>query len=128
MAIKEKIVQIVTELDEIKKRLQKAIEEAFSEACKELFDSNADLKSFGWRQYTPYFNDGNTCTFGSYHDTPNINGYDWYDIPKELKPLSKTVQSVITVIPTEMLEKMFGDHVEITVTRDGVTTESYDHE
>lgn len=38
----------------------------FKEACSLLFDNLPDLKSFGWRQYTPYFNDGDPCVFRAY--------------------------------------------------------------
>ena len=44
----------------------------FKEASSTLFVEFPNLVSFGWTQYTPYFNDGDTCTFGSNHTNPWI--------------------------------------------------------
>ena len=36
---------------------------ALSEEFKKAFAAHPDLKAIQWRQYTPYFNDGDPCTF-----------------------------------------------------------------
>lgn len=40
---------------------------ALVESFKALFDAVPELESINWKQYTPFFNDGDTCTF-SVHD------------------------------------------------------------
>src|SRR4051794_30400356 len=36
-----------------------------SEGTKAIFEEYGDIvESFGWTQYTPYFNDGDECVFG----------------------------------------------------------------
>lgn len=39
----------------------------FNEALKEFFDASPKVWCIAWAQYTPYFNDGDACTF-SVHD------------------------------------------------------------
>ena len=66
------------EINSIKKELSKKIQDNFHGLAKELFNIYPELTSIGWEQYTPYFNDGEECTFRSHHDDPNINGVDCY--------------------------------------------------
>jgi hypothetical protein len=51
------------EMKALKSKMRKEGEVAMKEAFKELFDSHPVLDAVGWTQYTPYFNDGDTCTF-----------------------------------------------------------------
>lgn len=44
----------------------------FAEHSKVLFEQFPDLKSFSWTQYTPYFNDGDECTFGANTEYPSV--------------------------------------------------------
>ena len=39
-----------------------------------MFEETPKLKSFAWTQYTPYFNDGDTCYFSANTDYLTING------------------------------------------------------
>jgi hypothetical protein len=39
-------------------------ERAMAEVFKEIFAKYPLVKALGWHQYTPYFNDGESCTFG----------------------------------------------------------------
>jgi hypothetical protein len=48
------------------------VEAVFKEAALELFTEYPNLKRISWTQYTPYFNDGDACTFRSTHDSPAI--------------------------------------------------------
>lgn len=80
---KEEIYQKVNEtkakISALRDQLKGEVSDLFYSMSKSLFDKHPELKSFGWRQYTPYFNDGEECTFRSYHTDPNINGFndDW---------------------------------------------------
>lgn len=74
-----KIAKSKAEMAKMKEEMSLKIQENFHGMVKELFTAYPELKSFGWRQYTPYFNDGEACTFSSNHDSPTINGVnrDW---------------------------------------------------
>jgi hypothetical protein len=41
---------------------------------KTIFEDHPKVKSFGWNQFTPYFNDGDTCYFCVNTDYIQING------------------------------------------------------
>ena len=62
------------EIKELQKELQKKSADIFLSSFKRLFEENPKLKSFGWTQYTPYFNDGDTCYFSANTDYLYING------------------------------------------------------
>lgn len=54
-------------ISELRQEMMKTIEEQGESALKEEFNSFFEamprLKAFRWAQYTPYFNDGDECTF-----------------------------------------------------------------
>lgn len=114
----------------------KVARDAFNEGAKILFDANPTLESFGWEQYTPYFNDGDECTFSAHTDEPNVNGrdgYDFYGEEPETKA-SKKLQGIVyrdflKHFDDESLKELFGDHTRVTVKRDGeIETDGYDHD
>lgn len=80
--MEEMIAEIKEKQAEIK-RLQKELQEKsskiFLSAFKKLFEENPRLTSFSWTQYTPYFNDGDTCYFAAHTDYIYVNGEDASD-------------------------------------------------
>lgn len=122
---------------------------------KPLFEkSQGKIKSFGWTQYTPYFNDGDECTFSvnldyslevNGEDTDEINGLDWrikyylkngeyseektdeWDI--ELFKLVEEFKEILSSIDDEFYKDLFGDHVQVTVYENGnIEVEEYEHD
>lgn len=79
--ILEKIKAELAAFEEKKKAMLAEIQKEFPTMFVDLFKQAPKLKSFGWTQYTPYFNDGDTCEFGVHMDYPYINGYneDYHD-------------------------------------------------
>lgn len=106
-----------------------------------------EVLSVRWLQYTPYFNDGDPCIF-------RVVGarvrYDWmdeyfgeyedgYGASWELPPNSKikTTSALTFDVFDEalcsgefniFLNETFGDHAMVTVEREKVTVEFYDHD
>jgi hypothetical protein len=76
--------------EEIRKMKQEVLEASnkiFTDLTKTIFEEHPKLESFGWSQYTPYFNDGETCTFSANTDYIYINGQpadeaDWINETK----------------------------------------------
>ncbi len=66
------------EMDVLRKQLSEKVHANFHKMAKKLFNEYPELTSFGWTQYTPYFNDGEACQFNSHHTDPFINGFDSY--------------------------------------------------
>jgi hypothetical protein len=148
----QKYVDMKVKIAEAKKAMEKVAKNAFNEITEEFFDANPDIQSFGWTQYTPYFNDGDECVFSAHVDYPTVtfisesgkiikfndnycemtdsNGdevnYDLYE--KEAKKQAKEVSKFFKPFDQADLKTLFGDHIEVIVTRKGVTTEDYEHD
>jgi hypothetical protein len=120
------------------------------------------IVEFGWRQYTPYFNDGEPCTFsahGTWVRTTDDEDVDedelemwghrslgkvpgdfneqtrkWetrpYEGPDEARyHRCKALEGAVEGGHFEhVLLDSFGDHANITVRRDGIEVEFYDHD
>lgn len=150
-SIKTKLADIAKKKEELTAELRKD----FAPMLKPLFDkSNGKIKSISWTQYTPYFNDGEECTFSVKLDysfeingenTEEIDALDWrirrhlqgetekyplqpeWDI--ELYKLVEEIQSVLSSIDDEFYKDLFGDHVRVTVNENGsIETEEYEHD
>ena len=119
--------------------LTEQVREILQSGATEIFNKYPALVSFGWKQYTPSFNDGDPCTLSvNYYDLilngvdPNDDDDD--DEENELPELSeadseaadKEIYELLNLIPETTYEELFGSDVIVTVTRDGITTESYD--
>jgi hypothetical protein len=148
------------EIKELQKELQKKSADIFLSSFKRLFEENPKLKSFGWTQYTPYFNDGDTCYFSANTDYLYINGeqedeaswsqekkviswgtynrdkrayegrieQDNPDYIPELAEASEKVKKFLSVFDKDFYQLQFGDHVQVTVTENGIETEGYEHD
>jgi len=122
---------------EFRKKMSEEGKKFFSEQAKELFEHCPELVKFGWTQYTPYFNDGEACYFSANLGSPKIlfKGEDedlyeerWYSEGEEgYKPLA-TVVEFLGQFDDDDVEMLFGDHCEVTVTRNGVEVEEYEHD
>lgn len=126
---------------------------------KEFFDASPGVKAVTWRQYTPYFNDGDPCEFSAHdfelvfkgdaskedegygYEGPCPDGFsrevrgclpgwrDTTDAQYEEAGVSKAAfETLKECHDDELLETVFGDHVEVTATREGFTVDEYDHE
>ena len=62
-ALQEKFDQLIAEQEELRRKFQATAQELFKQTTKEFFDSNPAITAVVWSQYTPYFNDGDTCEF-----------------------------------------------------------------
>lgn len=155
-ALKEKKKEIA----KLKAEAQQMASDAFDSFCKEIFEKNPKVESFGWSQYTPYFNDGDTCTFSAHTDYISINGehvddskwvnettvVDWgtwnrdlrvyegrvevpnLDYDPELAKGCDEITEFLRNFDNDFYITRFGDHAEITVTKDGVDVDEYDHD
>jgi hypothetical protein len=121
------------------------------------------IVEFGWRQYTPYFNDGDPCEFSAHGlwvrtktdgddkspDDLESDGhqslgkrpgsYDhetrqWISRPYEGPDEARhdRVHALRNAIEGEQFEDVllgaFGDHALVTVRRDGIQVDSYEHD
>jgi hypothetical protein len=61
--LKEKFDNLLIEQEKLRKQFQDTAQELFKETTKAFFDGNPGVKAVIWSQYTPYWNDGDECTF-----------------------------------------------------------------
>lgn len=121
--------------DEIKRLREEANEKskkAFHDSLGAIFDAHPIMTSFGWNQYTPYFNDGDECKFSANIDEPDINGENSWNWPddhdKALDAAETAVSRFLECFDDEDFKAMFGDHVEVVVTREGIEATEYSHD
>jgi hypothetical protein len=142
--------------DDLKKKIADAQQELkitaktlFKELSAGLFDENPTIVSFGWTQYTPYWNDGDTCTFSANTEYPTVTvlasdgikvkhdeNYGetvWLDpedeeiehttdsekYEKEIEKATEKVADFLQNFSDDDLETMFGDHCQVTALRGG---------
>jgi len=135
-----------------KEKMQTILQVAF----KAYFESCPEVTTYSWRQYTPYFNDGEACTFRCYVDcgfVTNATDYsevqygeydgeeegvwiddpDYGDLNEELIPAhvvehTANLRRMLARINEDVFLEMFGDHCKVYATRDGFDIEEYEHD
>ena len=146
------LTQLAEEFTTVKNEIKKQFKVEVTQALKELFVKYPELESIRWTQYTPYFNDGDPCYFrmgdlhvilegddpskwededeespyaGEYVSTYKKYNEGWSDVMyNELCELSKTMSGPLE----SFMEDVFGDHVWVKVTRNGIEVNEYDHD
>ncbi len=121
--------------------LQKEIKPLFLAACSEIFTEHPILVSFGWRQYTPYFNDGEACEFSAITEyfSIEVKGEEeeeefsaWrirgVTVSSPKQKVAQRIDSLLTLLSDEDYKDMFGDHMKVKVTAEGIETTEYDHD
>ena len=92
MNVEQKLQELRESQNQISNLKKEVVEKSstiLEEFSKGIFLKYPKLESFGWSQYTPYFNDGETCVFQANIDYLSINGEnaeesDWYSENKVL--------------------------------------------
>lgn len=86
--LQDQFDKLLEERAELNKRFQEKAQELFKETTKEFFEKNPAVTAIIWTQYTPFFNDGDTCEFGvnepyftnaDKDELENVTSYGEYD-------------------------------------------------
>ena len=129
-------------------RKQEELEEAYhkeggriiTEYLKRFFDKYSEAHIIRWTQYTPYFNDGDPCVFGTCLDAilterefqaMEDSGSSYYEEFSETFPYDSKAYKEFSQFLNDaekVLEAALGDHKEVIATRDNLEVEDYDHE
>lgn len=127
----KKLKQNIEELDGkirlIEKEISKQAKGAIYKAFQPFFDKIEGLESVYWTQYTPSWNDGDPCYFGRNDICVMINdeeldGHD--DIGNE--DFGEALK-ILESLPEHWFEEIFGNDAKVTITKDGIEVEDYDH-
>jgi len=138
--------EIHQKMAKMREELKTLGEKLFKEGSQDIFDTFPEVKSFSWTQYTPYFNDGDECVF-------RVN--DWFEVKlengEELEEVSYSeyyrqrkldrgeeftlednlgmaLDSLLGGVDDDTMKALFGDHARVTVSREGIEVEHYDHD
>lgn len=136
------IAEIETELGEVRSLSNRynvdrvrLVRELFAAKMLYCFNEHPELVTVSWTQYTPYFNDGSECYFSV--NEQYVNGLDSYgeesseyteDMPTVSDGCRASVSEVLGDFERDEYKEIFGDHVKVLVTRDGVSVQAYDHD
>ncbi len=161
----EKLKTIANELEAAQQKVRDFAategKTAIGAAFQNFFELATCVTKVVWRQYTPYFNDGDSCEFGVHEPEVFVKSDDqsarylndemehWHTVSpgssywtsdrvdeSNAKLLERygsreavdAFWEVWSNLPSDLLEAVFGDHVQITVTREDVQVESYSHD
>jgi hypothetical protein len=79
--LKETFETLIAEQKKLQAEFQVTAKALFNETTKQFFEINPGIKAFVWTQYSPFFNDGEECTFGVNAVTfTNAEGEDLEDV------------------------------------------------
>jgi hypothetical protein len=67
-----KYQELKAKIAQAKAEMEATAKTAFADMAKEFFTANPTVLAFGWTQYTPYWNDGDVCTFRAQTDYPTV--------------------------------------------------------
>jgi hypothetical protein len=127
---------------EYQKRVKEEGEAALKDHFKKFFAETPGLVAVRWRQYTPYFNDGDPCEFsihgvyGKVGTTKEDSGdYDDgfesdYSLKKTHPAEAKALGELEALLSgmEDVLQAVLGDHSMITITPDNVEIVEYEHD
>ena len=146
---------LIAEQQVLRVKFQADAQAMFMETLKSFFELNPGINALRWTQYTPYFNDGDACVFGvgdvyftnaKDEQLNDVNSWGEYEGDDEdvwaesyMTYLSGKEGVDVTscdfisdmINSSEMkdiMEQMFGDHVCVTVTRNGIVIDDYEHD
>lgn len=158
MSTKGRLELIKDEIKELKEKARRAAIKTFEDEAASIFEKFPTLTAFGWTQYTPYYNDGDTCVFSGPYDVDYLfdgeeptedNCYidwtheaigfsDYYtermkaDTDNEVLGNQNlamlAVSELVAIFDDDDWEQMFGDHARVFVTKSGSFTVEYDHD
>jgi hypothetical protein len=137
-------------IERLKKQYEEAVKaigrEGIQKLLEPLFERYPNVDAVKWTQYTPYFNDGEPCEFDSNADYAEVRfkaeegdvltkesqeqdfESDWGNREKpERYNAIKAIRQALKIDNAVMLAA-FGDHVEVTVDRNSVEVEEFEHE
>lgn len=124
----------ITEIETIQKQLRTLLtmlkpnlEEFIRQECMKAFKSLPNYTGLSWTQFSPYFNDGDACTF-SVNEIYLIDdeGLEVYLSDDEQKILA-TVESLVG-IDQDLLAEVFGWDNKITYNADDATLMSREYD
>lgn len=99
----QRTIQLDLQVTKLENEFETTIRNLFQKEVKSLFKEFPCLETISWRQYTPYFCDGDPCEFSK--GEIEINGYEEYELRSKAKNSSPTGKSELQKKLAEAIEK-----------------------
>lgn len=80
--LKQKIKEKTEQINVLKNKMMDELRVEFHGSLVELFDEYPFVTAVHFTAFTPFFADGDECTFSSHHDDCGFNGFEPYDDSK----------------------------------------------
>ena len=140
------VEQAQQQIRTLRKEVAERVKAQLATVFFEIFANNPKLKWVRWTQYTPYFNDGDTCVFRVHQDLDcNFDGkeFEWMSpwlfsernthsdksqYPEGLEQALTPFFELLAGVDDQVFLDIFGDHMHVTITADGIDTEYYEHD
>ena len=107
MTPNDKLKLLVEEIDKLKQELAQKAQDGPMQCLKELFEMHPEVKKLQFTAYTPYWNDGDECTYWCNASSACIN---------------------TSINGDEEWKELVGDHCIVMIDRKGIHVEEYSHD
>lgn len=132
----EKLQNLIKLHEEAMKELRAQGEACLKEAFSDFFKAHPNVSAIRWAQYTPYFNDGDPCNFSVREASARFESDEFLDswemeqkgFAAENETLGKLEGFLQSDAFEPVMQAIFGDHVEVTVTPTEITIDTYSHD
>lgn len=114
---------IIKKINTFLKKSKKSLLRDFHSLFTDIFDKYPTLEGISFRAFTPYFNDGERCYFRSYHEEPDFNFTD----DEEDEACIDEVCKIMKKFDDDVIEDLFGDHVEVSITKKEISVGDYSY-
>lgn len=136
------LTELTKKYEETKKKFQEELSSELKKSFTKFFQENPKIYGIMWEQYTPHFNDGDTCYFSVHEMQCSFNEEEFEDASssysledseeeeydKDQHENFNKFAEEMSDIPSEIFEAMFGDHCQVKVTRNGFDVQEYEHD
>jgi len=169
----ERLLELSEHIKRAQQQMREHAQEMVKDGTKAIFAEYGDIvHSFGWLQYTPYFNDGEPCEFGMhelvvvahedlegldefeaeerrsewrYEGSPTFSHYgsdtkvretfyggdtnpNFDQRYKDAYDACVAIYEALASDGQKLARDVFGDHVEVIFTPQGVDVQEYEHD
>ena len=131
MTPNDKLKLLIEEINELKRQLTQKAQDGLMQCLKELFEMHPEVKKLQFTAYTPYWNDGEECTYWCGASCPDINVSDDEDeekLPKVSRKVADVFSSALGMIDDDIWYNIVGDHALVTITPEGIDVQEYEHD
>ena len=135
MTPNDKLKKLVNEIDMLKQELTQKAKDGLMQCLKELFEMHPEVKKLQFTAYTPYWNDGEECTYWCNASSADINSNEYDDEDEDDESLPEVTNGVrdifldaLSTLDDDTWFDIVGDHALVTITPQGIHVQEYEHE